>query len=242
MWSPGWVSFLRVHFWGSYSIKPFQLFDNGRPNSYFNVSWCLSFFVLVWFYLIGWPALRIDFNWNSCTKQIFFLTAIAILLSIHLFFLFSFFCFVSWLQNIGWFTKSYLLWNVGHTHWSKYANKKNGKLQSILNVKKRSILFTISGKMGTVGNLLGQQNPLKRQRHRKGRQVWIKMNVKSWRKNWQDKSDMCAKWNFYPSRERAHKTWVYLFYRCSYFRIALIFFASAFSLFNLCYWCSVLKK
>lgn len=120
---------------------------------------------------------------------------------------------------------------------------KEKKWKMAINLKqKRWILFTISGKMGTMGNLLGQQNPLKRQRHRKGRQVWIKMNVKSWRKNWQDKSDMCAKWNFYPSRERAHKTWVYLFYRCSYFRIALIFFASAFSLFNLCYWCSVLKK
>ena len=122
-------------------------------------------------------------------------------------------------------------------------NMQIKKWKMAINLKqKRWILFTISGKMGTMGNLLGQQNPLKRQRHRKGRQVWIKMNVKSWRKNWQDKSDMCAKWNFYPSRERAHKTWVYLFYRCSYFRIALIFFASAFSLFNLCYWCSVLKK
>ena len=44
-----------------------------------------------------------------------------------------------------------------------------------------------------------------------------------------------------PGRELIKLEFTF-FYRCSYFRIALIFFASAFSLFNLCYWCSVLKK
>ena len=57
-----------------------------------------------------------------------------LIVNTFVFFIFVF-CFVSWLQNIGWFTKSYLLWNVGHTHRSKYAKKKNGKWQSILNKK-----------------------------------------------------------------------------------------------------------
>lgn len=194
----------------------------------------------MWFYLIGWPALRIDFNWNSCTKQIFFLLPLQSNWQ-YIFFIFDFLlCFST--AKYWMIYKKAICFGMWDILTRPNMQIKNGNWQSILIVKKRSILFTISGKMGTVGNLLGQQNPLKRPRHRKGGQVWIKMNARSWRKNRQGKSDMCAKWNFYPSRERAHKTWVYLFYRCSYFRIALIFFASAFSLFNLCYWCSVLKK
>ena len=89
----------------------------------------------MWFYLIGWPALMIDFNWNSCTKQIFFLTAIAILLSIHLFFFIFVFLFCFLIAKYWMIYKKLSALECWSYSPIQICKEKNGKWQSILNKK-----------------------------------------------------------------------------------------------------------